>query len=84
MVMLMNIMERKRKYLVVNPFTKHPHSIGETYFQHMKKAVRYGLRIQLISLMIFIHATFPFLFENDASDEIEKINKELQHRRKSG
>tara|TARA_E500000331_G_scaffold18398_1_gene16258 strand:+ start:317 stop:526 length:210 start_codon:yes stop_codon:yes gene_type:complete len=66
-----------------NPFTKHPHSVGETYFEHMKKAIKYGLRIQLISLMIFVHATFPFLFEHDASDEIEKINKELQYRRKT-
>jgi len=65
-----------------NPFTKHPHSVGETYFEHMRKAVSYGLRIQLISLIIFIHATFPFLFEDTTSDEIEKINKELQHRRK--
>jgi len=67
-----------------NPFTKHPHSVGETYLEHMKKAIRYGLRIQLISLIIFIHATFPFLFKDTASDEIEKINKELQHRRNNG
>ena len=64
-----------------NPFTKHPHSVGETYLQHMKKALSYGLRIQLLSLMIVVHATFPFLFENDTSDELEKINKELQGRR---
>ena len=43
-----------------NPFTKHPHSVGETYFEHMKKAIKYGLRIQLISLIIFVHATFLF------------------------
>ena len=64
-------------------FTKHPGEVEETYFEHMKKAMRYGLRIQLITLIIFIHATFPFLFENDAGDEIEKINKELQDRRKN-
>ena len=64
-----------------NPFTKHPHKVGETYFQHMKKELSYGLRIQLLSLMIVVHATFPFLFEHDVSDEIEKINKELQGRR---
>jgi len=27
-----------------NPFTKHPYSVGETYFEHMKKAIKYGLR----------------------------------------
>ena len=81
--MLTNITERRRKYLVGNPFTKHPNSVGETYFQHMKKAMGYGLRIQLIVLIIFIHSTFPFLFEHTAGEEIEKINKELQHRKKS-
>ena len=83
MVMHTNITERKRKCLMVNPFTKHPHSVGETYFQHMKKAVRYGLRIQIVAIIIFIHALFPFLFEQNGGDEIDKINKELQHRKKS-
>ena len=81
MVMLTNMKVVRKEYSVNNPFTRHPHSVGETYLQHMKKAMKYGLRIQLVSLMIFIHATFPFLFEHDASDEIEKINKELQNRR---
>ena len=76
----MNMKVVRKKYSVNNPFTRHPHSIGETYLQHMKKAIKYGLRIQLVSLIIFIHATFPFLFEHSASDEIEKINKELQNR----
>ena len=43
----------------------------------------YGLRIQIIVLIIFIHSTFPFLFEHNAADEIEKINKELQYRKKT-
>ena len=73
----------RKKFSVNNPFTKHPQSVGETYFEHMKKAMRYGLRIQLITLIIFAHSTFPFLFEHTAADEIEKINKELQHRKKS-
>ena len=40
-----------------NPFTKHPKEVDETYFEHMKKAIKYGLRIQLISLMIFVHGS---------------------------
>ena len=64
-----------------NPFTKHPHSVGETYLEHMKIALSTAIKIQLVVLIITIHAIFPFLFEKTGGDEIEKINKDLQHRR---
>ena len=64
-----------------NPFTKHPHSIGETYLEHMKIALNTAVKIQLIVLIIVIHAVFPFLFEHTGGEEIEKINEDLQHRR---
>ena len=64
-----------------NPFTKHPHSVGETYFEHMKVALSTAIKIQLVVIIISIHAVFPFLFEHIGGDEIEKINKELQGRR---
>ena len=64
-----------------NIFTKHPHSIGETYLEHMKKALNTAIKVQLVVFIILTHAIFPFLFEHLGSDEIEKINDELQHRR---
>jgi TRAP-type mannitol/chloroaromatic compound transport system permease large subunit len=64
-----------------NIFTKHPHSIGETYLEHMKKALNTTIKVQLVVFIILTHAIFPFLFEHLGSDEIEKINDELQHRR---
>jgi hypothetical protein len=84
MVMLINTKVEKREYLMDNPFTKHPHSIGETYFEHMKLALNSAIKIQLIAFIILSHAIFPFLFEHTASDKILKMNKELQLRRKSG
>ena len=65
-----------------NPFTKHPHSVGETYFEHMWCALKFCFKLQVLSLIINIHALLPFLFETYVGDEIEKINKELQQRRK--
>ncbi len=82
--MLVRIMVERKKYLVNNPFTKHPHLVGETYFEHMKLALNTGIKIQLIVFIILSHAIFPFLFEHTASDKILKISKELQLRRKSG
>ena len=65
-----------------NPFTKHPNDVGEGYFKHMFEAFKYMIRFQIISMIIYIHALLPFLFETYVGDEIEKINKELQQRRK--
>ena len=81
MVMLMNITERKRKCLMVNPFTKHPHSVGETYLEHMKKALKYSILLCTLSMVVFIHSVFPFWFETFTGDEIDKLNKEIQKKR---
>ena len=67
-----------------NPFTKHPNSNGEGYFEHMFQAFKYLVRFQLLSVIIYIHAFLPFLFETYVGDDIEKINKELQSRRTNG
>ena len=65
-----------------NPFTKHPNKVGEGYFKHMWEAIKVLLKLQILSLIIYVHALLPFLFETYVGDEIEKMNKELQHRRK--
>ena len=63
-------------------FKKHPHSVGETYFQHMRKAMIIAFKVQVVVFIILIHSVFPFLFEQVGSDEIEKINNDLQNKRK--
>ena len=67
-----------------NPFTKHPHSVGETYLEHMRIAFNTAIKIQLVVLIILIHAIFPFLFEQTGGDKLNKINKDLQGRRSNG
>ena len=64
-----------------NPFTRHPNSVGETYLEHMNKAVDTAIKIQLVTFILLTHAVFPFLFEHTAGDKLNKINKGLQHRR---
>ena len=64
-----------------NPFTRHPHSIGETYLEHMNKAIDTAIKIQLVTFILLTHAVFPFLFERTASDKLYKITKSLQQRR---
>ena len=64
-----------------NIFTKHPHSIGETYLEHMNKAIDTAIKIQLVTFILLTHAVFPFIFEHTASDKLYKITKSLQQRR---
>lgn len=50
-----------------NIFTEHPHSIGETYWQHCKFAARFGWEMTRGGLACLTHAIFPFLFPKTAS-----------------
>lgn len=53
-----------------NPFTTHPQSVGETYFEHMGVAAGFGLRLLGASFAAFVHALLPFAFERTASRTI--------------
>ena len=50
----------------------------------MRIAFNTAIKIQLVVLIILIHAIFPFLFEQTGGDKLNKINKELQGRRSNG
>ena len=63
-----------------NPFTKHPKSVGETYFQHMLNAFRYSIKLEWFAFIALIHAIFPFWFKHTTGDGVKKLNKELQKR----
>lgn len=58
-----------------NIFTQHPHSIGETYFQHMFFALRFSGGMFLCSVACLLHAFFPFIFQKTASNYIWKTVK---------
>ena len=59
---------------MANPFTAHPASVGETYGQHLRFALRFGTRMTLGGLAAAIHALFPFLFVTTASRVLEELN----------
>ena len=63
-----------------NIFTKHPNSVGESYFQHCFTACRFGFKLIGISIRVFIHAVFPFLYESGASKRVDELNRILQDR----
>ena len=64
-----------------NIFTKHPKSIGDSYFRHFLNAFSFGVKLLLIAVRVFIHGIFPFFFEHSASDRVSKLNDLLQQRK---
>ena len=63
-----------------NVFTKHPHSLGEGYFQHMKFASLFGFNMILGGLACLTHAVFPFVFERTGSNCLFKMMRHFIHR----
>ncbi len=71
------------KKKVVDLFTAHPHSVNETYFQHLRYASVAGLKLIFAGIACVIHSVFPFLFINTASNIMKKISEEMQNRREN-
>ena len=58
---------------MTNPFTVHPASVGETYGQHFRFALRFGTSMLAGGVAAIVHALFPFLFTTTAG----RINDNL-------
>lgn len=63
-----------------NPFTRHPHSIGEGYFEHLIFACRISGNLLWGGFAFFIHALFPFLFEKTGSNILFRMMQKFIHR----
>ena len=61
-----------------NPFTAHPHDVGETYLEHGAFALRYGVKMTLGGLAAAAHAAFPFFFERTGSRITRELNETLE------
>ena len=59
-------------------FTKHPNSLGLTYYQHMRGSLDYSYLLFKGSIKASIHAIFPFLFETSTSDTVDNIREKLE------
>ena len=62
-------------------FTEHPQDVGESYLMHAAWAIIFSLHLLFAGVVCFIHAIFPFLFENTASSIAEWILDVSSNRR---
>ena len=61
-------------------FTDHPHSVGETYLQHLKYASIFGFNMVWGGLACMLHAVFPCACKRTGSDILLKEIKKWINR----
>ena len=65
---------------LLEAFTAHPASVGESYFEHMGFALRFAGQLFLAGGAALIHAVLPFCCEKTASQRIRKMYAKIEHR----
>ncbi|RYF92255.1 MAG: hypothetical protein EON95_12995 [Caulobacteraceae bacterium] len=67
-----------------NPFTAHPHAVGETYPQHFRASWGVGLTLLAAGLACLVHGLVPALFKTTGSRTIARLNARLTGRKPDG
>lgn len=65
----------------MTPFTKHPNSVGETYFEHVLSALSFAMMMVLASIICVVHSVLPFLFEETVGNIIEGLYHKMKMNR---
>ncbi|HYB31916.1 MAG TPA: DUF6356 family protein [Steroidobacteraceae bacterium] len=62
---------------VLRAFTEHPASVGESYFEHLGRALYFGLRMVFAGCACLVHGVLPFLFVRTGSRAIAELNDRM-------
>ncbi|PHR23360.1 MAG: hypothetical protein COA37_08520 [Hoeflea sp.] len=63
-------------------FTAHPHSVDESYFEHLLFAGKFAGKLFLAACAALMHAILPFTFEKTASGIINELHHRMHNRSK--
>jgi hypothetical protein len=61
----------------IRAFSEHPASVGESYGEHMVRALCFGTRMVFAGFACLVHAVLPFLFERTGSRAITELNDRM-------
>lgn len=67
--------------LIMNKFTEHPASVNESYCQHLRAASTFAYKLLVASMVCFIHAFLPFLFEKKGSQIVLDLHQSMLEKR---
>jgi hypothetical protein len=65
---------------LIRAFTDHPASVGESYFEHLGRAVCFGSRMVFAGFACLVHGVLPFLFVRTGSRTIAELNERMGRR----
>jgi hypothetical protein len=65
-------------------FTEHPASVGESYGEHLLRAVHFGTRMVFAGIACLVHGVLPFLFVRTGSRAIAELNDRMVVNRRVG
>jgi hypothetical protein len=65
-------------------FLDHPASVDETYFQHMRFALRFAFWLTLAGLAALVHAFIPAACEKTASNITKRLYARIENRGAQG
>lgn len=66
---------------MIDLFTRHPQSVGETYLEHLGMAGGFAATLLAAAVVCAIHAIFPFMFEKTGSRMIAELYQRTGPRR---
>ena len=58
-------------------FTQHLEEVNESYFQHMRHAARFSMKLAVGSMACLVHSIFPFLCEKTGSAIIAEMHHDM-------
>jgi hypothetical protein len=62
---------------LIRAFTEHPASVGESYTEHLFRAVYFGTRMVFAGIACVVHGMLPFLFVRTGSRAIAELNDRM-------
>ena len=62
---------------MLNAFTDHPDSVGETYVEHMGMAWSFAGVMFVAAACCFLHGLLPFAFQTSASRRINALHARM-------
>ena len=68
---------------ITEKFTDHPASVGQTYFEHFKFAVKVSASLLKAFSACLIHAIYPPVHKNTASATIAELHNRIEQRKDS-
>lgn len=75
---------RTDRGILARTFLEHPASVGESYFEHMRFALRFGGRLGMAAMAALVHALVPSLCKHTASRAVRDLVSFMDSRGHTG